>query len=42
MQITYTIKRLRSPWGELPQIPPVAVTPKVHKYLIPWYTTGFE
>lgn len=31
---------LTLPWGELPHIPPVSVSPKVH--LICWYTTGFE
>lgn len=42
MLSTYTIHRLRSPWGELPIVPPVAVTPKEHKLLIPWYTSGFK
>ena len=30
------------PWGALPQYPPVKAVPKVHAYLIPWYTSGFE
>ena len=31
---------LAFPWGELPHIPPAAVSPKVH--LLPWYTSGYE
>ena len=31
---------LALPRGELPQLPPVAVSPKVH--LIRWFTSGFE
>lgn len=42
MMVTKYLYRLRSPWGELPQDPPVAVTPKVHKWTVPWYTSGFE
>jgi len=42
MKATKYLYRLRSPWGELPQDSPVAVTPKVHKRLIMWYTSGFE
>ena len=38
----YIHLRIPLPWGGLPRHPRVEVTPKVHKWLLMWFTSGFE
>lgn len=35
------IVSLQRPWEKPPEEPTTAVSPKVHKYMMPWYTSGF-
>ena len=42
MTYEYVLQILRPPWGAVPQYPRVVTTPKVHRRLIRWFTSGFE
>ena len=42
MTVKYVLQLLRPPWGALPQYPRVVCTPKIHKWLVRWFTTGFK